>query len=435
AGDYTFQVTDANGCFYQELYTVKAVTPIAIAGSVTNGISCNAANGINTNGSASFTVTGVSPASTYKYDINGGSVTTGQTASVITLPSLGAGVYVVTVTDETTLCTSFASVTLAEPALIAFTAAASKVYCSEDISQITISGVSGGSGVYSYAAVKAGDPAPAVYSTAPAVSVDTDLTVLSWDVYVKDAAGCIVMQTVGVPSDAAPAVKALPIPAQCFTGSPLTVDLSLYFDAPAGGAVYTVNGSDISGTSAVLNASGSYTFGVRDANGCTVTTPYTVNPQLGIDAVLVSDLTCLAPASISFTLKAGSGSYTAYEVSYNGNAYAAAVSPDSYNFAGTYKFRVTDSQGCKAESNDVIVTPKTVPSFTVSQVNVSCSTGTDGSITVIPADGIAPYTFALSGAVSNHTGDASGIYTGLPAGSYTMIVTDAKGCASAAAAA
>ena len=137
AGDYTFQVTDANGCFYQELYTVKAVTPIAITGSVTTAISCNAANGTNTNGSASFTVTGVSPASTYKYDVDGGTAVTGQTASTITLPSLAAGTYVVTVTDETTLCTSFASVTLAEPALIAFTANASKVYCSEDISQIT----------------------------------------------------------------------------------------------------------------------------------------------------------------------------------------------------------------------------------------------------------------------------------------------------------
>ena len=174
------------------------------------------------------------------------------------------------------------------------------------------------------------------------------------------------MQTVSVPFNLAPTVKALPIPAQCFIGSPLTVDLSLYFDIPAGGAVYTVNGSDIAGTSAVLNASGTYTFGVRDANGCPITTSYVVNPQLGIDAVLVNDLTCIADASITFAAKDGSGSYTAYEVSYNGTAYVAAVSPDTYALAGTYKFRVTDSQGCKAESNTVIVTPKTVPAFTPS---------------------------------------------------------------------
>ncbi|REG98843.1 SprB-like repeat protein, partial [Flavobacterium aquicola] len=58
SGDYTFQVTDANGCTYQELYTVKAVTPIAIIGTLAGDISCNALNGANNNGSAKFTVTG-----------------------------------------------------------------------------------------------------------------------------------------------------------------------------------------------------------------------------------------------------------------------------------------------------------------------------------------------------------------------------------------
>jgi hypothetical protein len=32
-GNYTFRVTDANGCFYSESYTVAPVTPIAIAGN------------------------------------------------------------------------------------------------------------------------------------------------------------------------------------------------------------------------------------------------------------------------------------------------------------------------------------------------------------------------------------------------------------------
>jgi hypothetical protein len=57
-GDYMFQVTDANGCTVQELYTIADVTPIAIVGALVNDITCNAANGTTNNGSASFTVTG-----------------------------------------------------------------------------------------------------------------------------------------------------------------------------------------------------------------------------------------------------------------------------------------------------------------------------------------------------------------------------------------
>jgi hypothetical protein len=60
-GDYTFKVTDANGCVYQDSYTVVDVTEIDIAGAIQNEISCNAANiGSNNNGSATFTVTGFS---------------------------------------------------------------------------------------------------------------------------------------------------------------------------------------------------------------------------------------------------------------------------------------------------------------------------------------------------------------------------------------
>jgi hypothetical protein len=42
------------------------------------------------------------------------------------------------------------------------------------------------------------------YGNNPVLSVDTNLTNLSWDVYVKDANGCIAMQNVTVVSDAQP---------------------------------------------------------------------------------------------------------------------------------------------------------------------------------------------------------------------------------------
>ncbi len=94
-----------------------------------------------------------------------------------------------------------------------------------------------------------------------------------------------------------------------------------------------------------------------------------------------------------------------------------------------YSFVITDSNAatCTVTSNVVEVTTPATPTFTEVHTNVTCYAGSDGTITVTPANGVAPYTFVLSGAGANTTGDATGIYTGLPAGSYTVVVTDAKG--------
>ena len=55
-------------------------------------------------------------------------------------------------------------------------------------------------------------------------------------------------------------------------------------------------------------------------------------------------------------------------------------------------------------------------------INVSCNGGNDGSATVTPSGGTPPYTYSWS---SGHT-DSSAI--GLPAGTYTVVVTDTNCC-------
>jgi hypothetical protein len=49
---------------------------------------------------------------------------------------------------------------------ITFTTAATKVFL-QDISQITVSNTLGGTGVYEYAVVASGDPAPTTYNNQP----------------------------------------------------------------------------------------------------------------------------------------------------------------------------------------------------------------------------------------------------------------------------
>ncbi|MGQ7945991.1 T9SS type B sorting domain-containing protein [Flavobacterium sp. WC2509] len=446
AGDYIFQVTDANGCTYQELYTVKALKPIAIVGALANNISCNVLNGTNNNGSAKFTVTGFSATGNYTI-ITSPVVPAAQISTVndvITLTGLTAGIYTVTVTDNTTGCSKSDSVTLTAPVAITFSTTASHVFCSQDVSQITVSSVAGGTGVYTYAAVLAGASAPTTYDSNPVISVDTDLNALklSWDVYVKDANGCIsVKVTTPVVLDAAPTIS-LPT-AQCFTGTPLTVNLSGLTSTYNGAKSYTVNGFAIGSSTATFNGPGTYILGIKDDHGCEAFVNYKIEKQLLATATLIKDLYCAAPVNASIEVLIQDGvapySYQMYSgVTPVGSLVAGVAGPTftaSVSAIGTYHFVITDSNGatCSVTTNTVTVTTPTTPTFSTSKINVSCAGGNDGSITVNPVNGFVPYTFALSGPVVNHTGDANGIYTGLTAGSYTIVVTDAKGCASVAA--
>ncbi|MEP7093366.1 MAG: T9SS type B sorting domain-containing protein, partial [Flavobacterium sp.] len=204
---------------------------------------------------------------------------------------------------------------------------------------------------------------------------------------------------------------------------------------------YTVNGSVIASSIATFNAPGSYTIGIKDDNGCEDFKSYSIEKQLLATATLTKDLYCAAPvnATIDVVITDGVAPYT-YQMYLNGSATGASTAVTGSTFtasvatAGSYYFVISDSNtpNCSVTTNTVIVTTPTTPTATPVQTNVSCNGGNDGTITLTPANGITPYTYALTGPVANTTGDATGIYTGLIAGGYSIIVTDAKGCPSAA---
>ena len=49
-----------------------------------------------------------------------------------------------------------------------------------------------------------------------------------------------------------------------------------------------------------MNAPGNYTFYIKDGNGCIVSTPYTLNQELLLQATLTQDLTCTGAAVITY---------------------------------------------------------------------------------------------------------------------------------------
>ncbi|AJR04951.1 T9SS type B sorting domain-containing protein [Siansivirga zeaxanthinifaciens] len=429
-GTYIFRVTDANGCYYTESYTINPVTNINVTSLKLSDVLCNG----DSTGAVQFNVSGF--ASTYAYTINGGTPVTGQTNATITLSGLAAGSQVITLTDEVTGCVATETVIITEPALpLSVTATATNVYCNNDASQITIT-AAGGTPVYTYAAVSSGlTPNAADYTSSNILNVDTNLaTDMVWDVYVKDANGCETFTTVTIIEEALPTVTAPSVSNQCSVSSGFTFTVSGTGVAPL---AYSINGGVTfqSSPTFVVNAPGNYTITIRDGNGCTATSVTTTDiyPPLTANVLLTKDITCSAPAEASITISVSGGNapYT-YEVSNDGGSTYSNISgsPFTTSVAGTYQFRITDANGCNIVTNAVTVTDAVNPVIlNVTQTQfISCSNEESAAIDVSidTSSGLAPFVINVT---NTTTGTNYGTQTsGLAAGNYVITVTDAKGC-------
>lgn len=130
-----------------------------------------------------------------------------------------------------------------------------------------------------------------------------------------------------------------------------------------------------------------------------------------------------------------------YSWNFGDGSTSTATSPNhTYVTPGTYyvTLTVTDNNGCKSDIRKVVVFNNTPPVVNTAGILVlpSCSDANNGSISVTTigattpgvTGGTAPYTFELvSPSPMIRAPQASGTFTGLQPGSYTVKVTDACG--------
>lgn len=90
---------------------------------------------------------------------------------------------------------------------------------------------------------------------------------------------------------------------------------------------------------------------------------------------------------------------------------------------GDYSVTVTDARGCSVVLSDLAVAqPLPVSLDTVSLKPPSCFGGTDGELSILPWGGSLPYSLAWS------NGGAGSALTNLAKGTYSITITDVKGC-------
>ena len=94
--------------------------------------------------------------------------------------------------------------------------------------------------------------------------------------------------------------------------------------------------------------------------------------------------------------------------------------------AGSYTLTVTDAKGCTATQTFLIDEPAEFVATASEQQSVSCFAGADGVVSVSATE--PPQTYLWQ------TGDTTATVTDLPAGGYSVTVTNASGCVSTATA-
>ena len=176
--------------------------------------------------------------------------------------------------------------------------------------------------------------------------------------------------------------------------------------------------------------SGTYTLTVTDANGATKVTGITITQPTAVLSLTEThtNLNCsnsAATGNITLTVSGGTSAYTYAWTKTGVGAYSATTQNVSSLSAGNYNVSVTDNKGCAATKSVEITKPNAL-SISSTVERPTCSPATDGTITLTISGGTSSYTYNWGGGVV--TKDR----TSLGAGTYSVTVTDAKGCTTTA---
>ena len=169
---------------------------------------------------------------------------------------------------------------------------------------------------------------------------------------------------------------------------------------------------------------------VTDQKGCSDDTTVTVEEPdaLVANTTAQDSVSCngLFDGSASVTAIGGNLNYT-YQ--WDVNAGSQTTDTATNLGAGTYTVTVTDQKGCSDDTTVTVEEPDVLVANTTAQDSVSCNGLTDGSASVggiVGGNGIFTYTWV--DALGNDLGQDNDTATNLGAGTYTVTVTDQKGC-------
>lgn len=388
AGDYTLIVVDSLGCADTASVTVTQPEPLSVALTPSDyngfGISCaGLADG-------SITATAAGGTSAYQYAWS-------PAGSGPVLGNLPAGDYTVTVTD-TNGCTAEGALTLDEPQPLVLDTLVTDAVCPGGANgEITVS-IEGGVAPFSANG----------QTVTGSVWTQNNLVAGTYTVTVTDANNCSAQISAFVDS--------------LLSTFSLTTDSTTCFGDADG--LITIQGNGYppfqyawpggANGAVFMGGAGTYTCTVTDALGCS----YLLTAEIEQPALLVAGAEIVHPACFGdstgqISLNA-SGGTAPYQFAPAGPVLNGL--PD-----GVYPFLVTDARGCTTAFDAVLTAPAPL-NLSLNAVDVVCHGSSTGQVNTLSGGGVPPFSFQWS----NGAGGAN--LNGVPAGVYTVTLTDANGC-------
>ncbi|MEO8762592.1 MAG: PKD domain-containing protein, partial [Bacteroidia bacterium] len=375
-------------------FSCGSVIPTALTATVT---ATNA--GCTCNGSATVTASGAVAPYTYSWSPSGG---TGTTVS-----GLCAGNFSVTVTSANG-CVQTVTVNILAINLLTATVTSTDVSCH---------GSTDGS-----ATVTTSNAAlPITYTWSPSGgnnAIASDLSIGNYSVTLTDANTCTATATIIINQPTTVSVSIASTNVSCNGGS--TGAATLTTSGGTGPYTYTWSPSGGNNATATNLAQGTYSIHILDAHLCIKDTQVVITEPPPITATLTSSASScgLANGSTTATAIGGTGTLNYIWTPTGGNASTASNLP-----AGLYTVTITDALACSL-SDTIRVQQFLSPVLSVSTTSVLCNGGNSGTATsTITSGGTPAYTYTWSPSGGNNASA-----TGLTQGSYTLFVTDAKGC-------
>ena len=260
------------------------------------------------------------------------------------------------------------------------------------------------------------------WSNGSTSSAPTGLSAGTYSVTVTDANTCQSSSpyTITQPSQIVGSISATSnfngFNVSCFGSSNGSASVSTVGGVP--GYTYLWNNGSTLNTATNLPA-GPASVVITDANGCTKTVSVgIIQPSLITVTSAQTNVSCFGGANGALNITVTGGA-TPYSYVWSNGAITQDVSGLT---AGVYSVTITDANGCTKLATYTITEPIAPLSLTETHVNILCYGNTTGSINVSPAGGTPAYTYAWSNGATTED------LTNLSSGTYTLVLTDSKGC-------
>ncbi len=414
--------TLANGGTQQDLFLAKNVvtridatsTPACIGG---------------TNGSIDITISssGIPPIN-YTVHLGSNLITSGTYSIPFTVPGLAAGIYQITATDSEgiskTIHTTVTQLGYPLLATVNVTHITNCIGAAEG--SISITGATGGSGVYEYS-INGG-------TSWQSANIFNNLTAGVYNVMIRDSAfpACPVTLNNNIeitqPAELIVMVSPTNITCNALTDGQILITAT----GGSGSFQYSINdGISYQSSNTFLNlAPGLYKIKVTDGtcikSGGSVNI---VNPSpIIFDSVVVTDITCsgLIDGTIRVTNVAGGSGV--YEFSIDGINFFDNNGVFTGLTADVYDVFIKDSFGCIIQAGTYTINEPTpvIISGVIPQNILLCHGDMSGQITISAMGGTGALNYSIDGGTSWQP--AIGSFTGLAAGNYIIKVKDDNDC-------